>query len=826
MPTTRMLINYAPGDECRIAITEDGNLEEFFAEKLSEVSRVGNIYVAKVQNVEESIQAAFVDFGIGVNAFLHVSDIHPRYFPGATKDASERVGHKTPRRERPPIQKCLKRGQEVLVQVIKEGVGSKGPTVTSYLSVPGRFLVMMPNMDNIGVSRKVEDEDTRKKMRQILDTLDLPEGFGFILRTAGFDRTKAELKRDLSYLQRLWKDMERKRKKGSKPRLLYSESDLLLRTLRDQLTSEIEEVVIDSDVALDRASKFIRLVAPRSTTKLRTYTGKAPLFHAFNVEAQIASMHAREVPLPSGGRLVIDETEALVAIDVNSGRSRSARDAETNAYKTNLEAVDEICRQLRLRDLGGLVIHDLIDMRDAKHRRAIESRYRERLKRDRAKSTVLPISSFGILEMTRQRMRGSHEKQHFADCPTCHGRGMVQKPTSVAADALRELSATLLHEKVQRVELVVSGRVAGELLSGKRQTLGRIEHASGKVVDVRVSDAIPVDRFTLYAYDGDGSDVDITRLPKINAEKLIEAFAPVGGDDDYAMDLESEREMVAEEAAAAGTHEPTLQPFEIDDGDGLPPLEDEDDDDAPRKKKRRRRGRRRKRGSGEGDQQDGAESTDQDDIADDRSTADRDEADGNDQDRAESDGEDGTKKKRRRRRRRRKSGEGAEASESGSDRDERADRDEGDASGDSGTTMSGHLEPEASENDGDDEPAEGAVKKKRSRRRRRRKSDGEGDEGSERGGDDAEAARDTRDSRDAADAEEATPAKKKTRSRSKKAGTAKTASKKASSKKAATDEDRPKPVVKKAVVKKPRTLYGSSRRKLAPSERARLGEDA
>ncbi len=809
MPTTRMLINYAPGDECRIAITEDGNLEEFFAEKLSEVSRVGNIYVAKVQNVEESIQAAFVDFGIGVNAFLHVSDIHPRYFPGDTKDASERVGHKTPRRERPPIQKCLKRGQEVLVQVIKEGVGSKGPTVTSYLSVPGRFLVMMPNMDNIGVSRKVEDEDTRKKMRQILDTLDLPEGFGFILRTAGFDRTKAELKRDLSYLQRLWKDMERKRKKGSKPRLLYSESDLLLRTLRDQLTSEIEEVVIDSEVALDRASKFIRLVAPRSTTKLRKYTGKAPLFHAFNVEAQIASMHAREVPLPSGGRLVIDETEALVAIDVNSGRSRSARDAETNAYKTNLEAVDEICRQLRLRDLGGLVIHDLIDMRDAKHRRAIESRYRERLKRDRAKSTVLPISSFGILEMTRQRMRGSHEKQHFADCPTCHGRGMVQKPTSVAADALRELSATLLHEKVKRVELVVSGRVAGELLSGKRQTLGRIEHSSGKGVDVRVSDAIPVDRFTIYAYDADGSDVDITRLPKINAEKLIEAFAPVGGDDDYAMDLESEREMVAEAAAAAGTHEPTLQPFEMDDGDGLPPLDDEDDDDQPRKKKRRRRGRRRKRGgSGEGESQDGTESSDAGEATDEESAAE----DRDDDAQADGDGEGGSKKKRRRRRRRRKSGEDAEGS--GSDRDDADTEREGE------TTMSGHLEPESSEaaRDGDDEPADGEAKKKRSRRRRRRKSDGDGEGGDER--------RDAPDSRDSDDRDDAEPAKKKTRSRTKKAGTAKTASKKASSKKAPAGEERPTPVVKKAEVKKPRTLYGSSRRKLAPSERARLGEDA
>src|SRR4051812_22967370 len=279
--STQMLINYVPGEECRVAVVEDGKLEEFHAERASSISRVGNIYVGVVTNVEPAIQAAFVDFGIEHHGFLHVSDIHPRYFPGEDEDTTERVGRKTPRRERPPIQKCFRRGDEVVVQVLKEGVGTKGPTLTSYLSIPGRFLVMMPQMDKVGVSRKVEDEDQRRAMRAILDQLELPEGFGFIVRTAGMDRTKMELKRDLAYLQRLWKDMEARHKTGKKARLLYSESDLLVRALRDMVGPEIDEVVIDNELALARAARFLKIVAPRSRVKLLQYAGQTPLFHAF-----------------------------------------------------------------------------------------------------------------------------------------------------------------------------------------------------------------------------------------------------------------------------------------------------------------------------------------------------------------------------------------------------------------------------------------------------------------------------------------------------------------------------------------------------------------
>ena len=573
VPFTQMLINYVPGEECRVAIMEDGKLEELHVERFASASRVGNIYVGKVMNVEPAIQAAFVDFGVGENGFLHVTDLHPRYFPGEDDSATERVGLKTPRRERPPIQTALRKGDEIIVQVLKEGVGTKGPTLTSYLSIPGRFLVMMPNMDKVGVSRKVEDEEERRAMREILDQLDLPEGFGFILRTAGMSRTKAELKRDLAYLMRLWKDMEKRRDRasgggGPKARLLYSESDLLVRALRDILTNDTHEIIIDNEMALKRGAKFLKIVAPRTNTKLLHYNQKAPMFHAFSVEKQISLIHAREVPLPSGGRLVIDQTEALVAIDVNSGRSRDSRDSETNAYQTNVEAVDEICRQLRLRDMGGIVINDLIDMRSISHRKDIENRFKERMKRDRAKSTVLQISEFGILQMTRQRMRASHESVHFTDCPTCRGRGMLQKPDSVAGDALRELSAILDLQRVAKVEMVVAPRVAGDLLSTKRQLLSRIERTYGKHVDVRVSESVPVDRIAFYAYDESGSDIDLSNLPMPRKPReLPEWIDPDASTEaDWAPDLNAEAEEArrAEAEEAATQDDADVHPIEIE----------------------------------------------------------------------------------------------------------------------------------------------------------------------------------------------------------------------------------------------------------------------
>ena len=624
-PNELMIVNDSPGEECRIAILQDNHLEELFTERTATATNVGNIYKGRVTNVEPAIQAAFVDYGEGANGFLHISDLHPKYFPG--EERTERVGKKIPRRERPPIQAALRRGQEILVQVLKEGIGTKGPTLTSYLSIPGRLLVLMPDMDRVGVSRKVEDEAKRREMRQILDSLELPDGFGFILRTAGYGKTKTELKRDAAYLMRMWKVMDKRISGVGAPCELYTESDLLLRTIRDVLRPSIKAIVVDSESAYERAAMFLRVVTPRSAPKVVRYRRPAPVFHAFDIERQIELIHSREVPLASGGRLVIDQTEALVAIDVNSGRSRSARDSETNAYETNVEATDEICRQLRLRDLGGLIVNDLIDMRSIKHRRLIEERFEINLKRDRAKATALPISDFGILEMTRQRMRPSIRKSHFMDCPHCNGHGEIKVPEYVAADAARHIGFLLQYERVTRVEVVCSPRVASVMLSGKRRELVRLEDSSGKRVDVRVSDAIAVDRVDYYAYDDRNADIDILKLPpltlpvieELEAEQLLApveeeidvaegpsgrrrrrrsgpadaaAMALAGGFDDDFDDLEDEEPLEAEPLVAGAEEGP---PGRTAAGEPLRAAE-HDEQGEPRRGRRRRRKRRGGRG--------------------------------------------------------------------------------------------------------------------------------------------------------------------------------------------------------------------------------------
>ncbi len=306
---------------------------------------------------------------------------------------------------------------------------------------------------------------------------------------------------------------------------LYTESDLFVRTIRDILRPSIEAIVVDSDHAYERAEALLRVVAPRTGTQLVRYRSSNPIFHAYDIERQIDLIHEREVPLPSGGKLVIEQTEALVAIDVNSGRSRSARDSETNAYQTNCEAVDEICRQLRLRDLGGLVINDLIDMRMTRHKRQIEERFKEHLSRDRAKTTMLKISEFGIVELTRQRMRPSLRKAHFTGCPQCEGRGEIKSPESVGADATRQAKYLLQFDRVRRIEMVCSPRVASVMLSGKRRELVQLEEESGKTVDVRVSDTIAVDRVDFYAYDERNADIDVSRLPSPKRPSIKDLLA-------------------------------------------------------------------------------------------------------------------------------------------------------------------------------------------------------------------------------------------------------------------------------------------------------------
>ncbi|MEM8739576.1 MAG: Rne/Rng family ribonuclease [Planctomycetota bacterium] len=624
MPKTEMLINHVPGEECRIAVIEDGKLEEFYQERASTESHVSNIYKGRVTNVEPAIQAAFVDFGLERNGFLHISDLHPKYFPGKDREEFEKVGHKTARHERPPIQKCLKRGQEVLVQVLKEGIGTKGPTLTSYLSIPGRFLVMMPDMQKHGVSRKVDDDEARREMRDILKTLDPPKEFGFIVRTAGIGQTKTDLKRDLSYLQRLWKNIERKRKGRAKTAELYAESDLVIRTIRDVFNSDIDRIVVDDPVAAARARDFLAVANPRTKSKVVYYDDPVPLFHRLGIEQQLDHMNAREVPLPSGGALVIDQTEALVAIDVNSGKSRAARDAETNAYKTNLEAVDEIARQLRLRDLGGLVVLDLIDMRPLKNRKTVETRFRNNLKKDRARTRVGPISQFGLLEMTRQRMRPSLKTSIYQECHHCNGRGYSMSPESVILSVMRRLALVMHRDDVARIELTISPDVAFHILNRKRGELVHLEKQYGKTVMVRVGGST-IDHVHIEALSDKGvalhadPETYLKRLKPADESsfrELDDLELPLG-DDDQGEPVEAGQETpdpanddtepsTPEALDAPGQHSrgidgPDDDADENENDDATPPDPDGSAEAPPPSPRRRRRrgGRGRSRRSGD-----------------------------------------------------------------------------------------------------------------------------------------------------------------------------------------------------------------------------------
>ncbi|MEX2215263.1 MAG: Rne/Rng family ribonuclease [Phycisphaeraceae bacterium] len=595
MPKRDMLINIVPGEECRIAIIEDGKLEELYHERTNSESHVGNIYKGRVTNVEPSIQAAFIDFGLERNGFLHITDLHPRYFTKGAKEETERVGFKTPHRERPPIQRCLKRGQEILVQVIKEGIGTKGPTLTSYLSIPGRFLVMMPHMERLGVSRKVEDDEQRRAMKILLDELNPPDNFGFIIRTAGMGRPKTDLKRDLAYLTRLWKNID-KRMGEIRVGELYTESDLLIRTLRDVFSADIERVIVDDTDGARRASDFLAVVSPRSKSQVFYYDEPIPIYHRYGIEQQIDTIHARRVPLPSGGSLVIDSTEALVAIDVNSGKSRSHGDAETTAYKTNQEACDEICRQLRLRDLGGVVVMDLIDMRDTRKRRSIEARFRENLKKDRARTKPLAISQFGILEMTRQRMRPSITKSVYNECHYCHGEGLTRNVDSVVQDVIRQLALIMHREEVAKVAVTVSPDVAFPLLNRKRAELVHMEQKYGTPVQVRVNASGGADFIEVLAMDERGTPLTIDPLAKLEKPVLqpVEALPVEDGiiDDEEALSEERETSETAYEDVGEGD-EGTGELKHGDDGRPVPL----DEEGGERKRKRRRRRGGRGRGS-------------------------------------------------------------------------------------------------------------------------------------------------------------------------------------------------------------------------------------
>jgi ribonuclease E len=410
-------------------------------------------------------------------------------------------------RPKPLIQDIFKRGQEVLVQVIKEGIGTKGPTLSTYISIAGRYLVLMPGLNRIGVSRKIIDEEARRRLREILHDLQPPKGLGFIIRTAGIDRNKKELQRDLAYLSRLWQVVVRRIKKTKSPCEIYQESDMITRTIRDIFTSEIDSITVDEKTAFEHAKEFLQIVMPRYANRINYYDSTEPMFHRYGIETEIARIQQRHVPLAAGGSIVIDQTEALVAIDVNSGNFRADGNAEETAYQMNLQAAKEIARQLRLRDLGGVIVNDFIDMREERHRRGVEKALRDAIKRDRARTKILRISQFGIIEMTRQRIRPSLKRSVYQDCPHCQGTGQVKTCESMSIDVMRFLQLATHNEHIRRIEIRVHEDVAHYLLNRKRKEVAQLESAGEKQVNIRHQSAVSPEFLQFSCYDAIDNEV-------------------------------------------------------------------------------------------------------------------------------------------------------------------------------------------------------------------------------------------------------------------------------------------------------------------------------
>jgi ribonuclease E len=421
----------------------------------------------------------------------------------------EKVGRKTPRRERPPIQQCLRRGQEIIVQVTKEGIGTKGPTLTTYVSCPGRYLVMMPGMSALGVSRKIEDLDQRRELKRTLQELNPPRNLGFIIRTAGTDVSKKELQGDLNYLVRMWKVIANRIRNHKAPVELYQESDLVIRTIRDVFNDQIDRIIVDNEQVASRIRDFLSIVDPRSAGIVELYTGTMPLYQKFGVEREIEKINSRRVELNNGGSLVIDSTEALVAIDVNSGRYRDQRDAELTAFNMNKEALKEVVRQLRLRDLGGVIVIDFIDMREERHKREIERLLREEMENDRARTKVLRMSQFCMIEMTRQRVRPSLKRSIYMDCPHCHGSALIKTPESVSLDVMRRLAAGATRPDVARLEVRAYPTVATFLLNRKRKALVELEDKTGKRINITADPTLAGDQLVIEPFDARESRLNV-----------------------------------------------------------------------------------------------------------------------------------------------------------------------------------------------------------------------------------------------------------------------------------------------------------------------------
>jgi ribonuclease G len=464
--------------ETRVALLEGGRLEEYSVERKSSRNIVGSVYKGKVKNIEMGLKAMFVDIGFEKNAFLHFWDAIPAALDSGVEEIDRR-SNKRPRKRITikDIPSIYPVGSDVIVQVTKGPIGTKGPRVTTNLSFAGRYLVLMPFSDRSGISRKIEEPKERERLRKVLRQLDIPEGVGVIIRTVGEGQRARYFVRDLRVLLDQWGKVDQAIRENPAPCRLFEEPDLVERTVRDFLTEEINEIVCDDRGATDRMSDMIGQISRRARNRVRHYDGATPIFETYGVQKQIDDAFHRQVWLKCGGYIVIDETEALVAVDVNTGRNKGGRDVEKTILQTNLEAADEIARQLRLRNIGGLIIADFIDMKSRKDQQSVFNLMKERLKRDKARTHVLAISQLGLMEMTRQRAQESLSDTIYENCPYCGGRGVVKTTMSTSVELHRTLNTVMrrYQDSIHDIRVILNPDVLKRLKEEDEELLVELE---------------------------------------------------------------------------------------------------------------------------------------------------------------------------------------------------------------------------------------------------------------------------------------------------------------------------------------------------------------
>lgn len=534
----KMLINVMHPEEARVAIVEEGHLIELDIETAGKEQTRGNVYKGVVVRVEPGLQAAFIDIGMKKLGFLQMGEIHPDNWQWRDDLPEEQ------KNRRPRIQEILRRGQELNVQVEKGERDGKGAALTTYISLPGRYMVLMPGSDSCGISRKVENEAERKALKEVVAELEIPEGVGYIIRTEALGKRKTELSKDLQYLLKLYASIKERSAELKAPALIYQESDLVIRTIRDYFSSEIDEVLVDSKDVYKQARAFFKDVMPKYENIVKLHQEKRPIFAKYQLEEQIDLIYEKKVPLKSGGSIVIDPTEALVSIDVNSGKSTGEKGVEDTAFKTNMEAAEEVARQLRLRDLGGLIVIDFIDMRDRKHKAEVEKALKTALKADKARVSVDKISQFGLLEMSRQRIKQTINEGSYLECPHCGGHGKVKSVEAMALSFLRKIHTAAARGTLAEVRGGLPLEVAYYLLNRKKRELAQIETDYDIEVTVKGKPSFMMNEMELELIKKEkhAQQADHARAAESGLQGAIDVDRSAGSDEAVAQPLPGEGE--------------------------------------------------------------------------------------------------------------------------------------------------------------------------------------------------------------------------------------------------------------------------------------------